>query len=131
MLSIVNGVNKGVVPVHNDPYGDLFKVVRHSHVGGGKGELRLRSMMRLCWCLSQSGSALGCYTPGVFFFKNIFFELPLEHESFPQTRQISCCNEATLFFFFFFGSSVRFSNFPHYPIMMVVRNSDTKANNRG
>lgn len=40
MLSIVNGVNKGVVPVHNDPYGDLFKAVRHSHVGGGKGELR-------------------------------------------------------------------------------------------
>lgn len=40
MLSIFSGVNKGVVPVHNDPYGDLFKAVRHSHVGDSKGELR-------------------------------------------------------------------------------------------
>lgn len=40
MLSIVSGVNKGVVLVHNDPYGDLFKAARHSHVGGSKGELR-------------------------------------------------------------------------------------------
>lgn len=31
----MHGVNKGVVSVHNDPYGDLFKELRHSYAEGG------------------------------------------------------------------------------------------------
>lgn len=35
----MHGVNKGVVSVHNDPYGDLFKEPRHSYAEGrGTGE---------------------------------------------------------------------------------------------
>lgn len=30
----MHGVNKGVVSVHNDPYGDLFKELRHSYAEG-------------------------------------------------------------------------------------------------
>lgn len=78
--------------------------------------------------LSERFSTRLLHTGCVFFFKNNFSELPLEHESFLQTRHISCCDKAKLLLF---GSSVQFSDFPHYPIMVVVRNSNTKANNYG